>query len=91
MKKVLWMLVLAAFVGLGVTQSAMAGKAKGEKPPPVVVNGTVKVDGETTKLVADDAEYKAQDGRKVEVKGFVKEKDGKKILQVPAMKKEPAK
>ena len=94
MKKILWMLVLAAFIGFGATQGVMAkgGKAKGEKPTPVVVNGTVKVDGETIKLVADDgeytlagkaaADYKAKDGQKVEVKGVVKEKDGAKTLMV---------
>lgn len=93
MKKVLWMLVLAAFVGFGATQVAVAkGKAKGEKPVPVTISGTVKVDGEMVKLVADDgeyclggagaAEYKAKDGQKVEVKGVVKEADGKKTLMV---------
>ena len=96
MKKVLWMLVLAAFVGFGVTQSAVARekKAKGEKPLPVAVNGTIKVDGDNVTLVADDAtytlagnatvvaDYKAKDGQKVEVKGIVKEKDGKKELIV---------
>ncbi|TAN39166.1 MAG: hypothetical protein EPN23_00125 [Verrucomicrobia bacterium] len=100
MKKVLWMLVLAAFVGFGATQGVMAKekKAKGEKPVMVTINGTVKVAGDDVTIVADDAtytlagnptavaDYKAKDGQKVEVKGIVKEKDGKKELIVGAGK-----
>jgi len=101
MKKVLWMLVLAAFVGFGVTQSVMAKEGKHAKP--VTVNGTIKVDGDNVCLVADDAtytltgnpkavaDYKAKDGQKVEVKGVVKEVDGKKELMVGGgKKKKPA-
>ena len=94
MKKVLWMLVVAAFVGFGATQSVVA-KEKGAHTPPVTVNGTVKVSGDDVTIVADDATYivkshnekavadlKAKDGQKVEVKGIVKEEDGKKELML---------
>ena len=94
MKKVLWMLVVAAFVSFGTTQSVVA-KEKGAHTPPVTVNGTVKVAGDDVTIVADDATYtvmshdqkaidklKAQDGQKVEVKGVVKDEDGKKCLML---------
>ncbi len=96
MKKVLWMLVAVAMLGFGA--SAMAkekGGDKGPKPTPVTVSGTVKVDGDIVKIIADDkteyilakqnAEtYKAKDGEKVtDLKGMCKEtKDGKKMLMI---------
>jgi len=99
MKKVLWMLVAVAMLGL----NAMAKDATtGDKPagdkghkPAVTVNGTVKVDGDNVCIVAEDGTYtvksksdkaiadlKAKDGQKVEVKGWVKEDGGKKILNL---------
>lgn len=98
MKKVLWMLVAVAVLGFGVSTMAKekaAGGDKGPKPMPVTVSGTVKVDGETVKIVAEDkteyilvgkaaTDYKAKDGEKVtDLKGMCKEgKDGKKMLMV---------
>jgi hypothetical protein len=98
MKKVLWMLVLAAFVGCGVAQSVAAADntntsssamSKGESK---TISGTIKVDGSVIKLVADDGEYilkgktgdyKSKDGQKVEITGVVKEnKKGVKTLVV---------
>lgn len=93
MKKVLWMLVAVAMLGL----TAMAKDATtGDKPahkPPVAVSGTVKVDGDNVTIVAADCTYivksknekaladlKAKDGQKVDLKGMVKDEDGKKTL-----------
>lgn len=95
MKKVLWMLVAVAMLGLNaMAKDATATGDKGHKPP-VTVNGTVKVDGDNVTIVADDGTYtvksksdkavadlKAKDGQKVEVKGWVKEDGGKKILNL---------
>jgi hypothetical protein len=96
MKKVLWMLVAVAM--LGMCSVAKAQAAAGDKPAhkaPVTVNGTVKVDGDNVCIVADDGTYtvksksdkaiadlKAKDGQKVTVKGWVKEDGGKKILNL---------
>jgi hypothetical protein len=95
MKKVLWMLVAVAMLGLNAM--AAGDKPAGDKghKPPVTINGTVKVDGDNVCIVADDGTYtvksksdkaiadlKAKDGQKVEVKGWVKEDDGKKILNL---------
>ena len=98
MKKVLWMLVAVAVLGCGVSVMAKDKAAtgdKGAKPTPVTVSGTVKVDGDVVKIVADDkteyilakqsAEtYKSKDGEKVtDLKGMCKEgKDGKKMLMI---------
>ena len=94
MKKVLWMLVLSAFVAFGAT-NVMAKDDKGAKGSPVTVTGTVKVDGDVVKIVTEDkteyilskhcAEtYKTKDGEKVtDLKGMCKEtKDGKKMLMI---------
>ena len=94
MKKVLWMLVAVAMLGLSAV--AKDASATGDKPahkPPVTVSGTVKVDGDKVCVVADDGTYmvkskdekaladlKAKDGQKVELKGMVKEEGGAKTL-----------
>ena len=94
MKKVLWMLVAVAMLGLNAI--AKDASASGDKPahkPPVTVSGTVKVDGDKVCVVADDGTYlvkskdekaladlKAKDGQKVELKGMVKEEGGAKTL-----------
>ncbi|MCX6998027.1 MAG: hypothetical protein NTV49_13315 [Kiritimatiellaeota bacterium] len=101
MKKAVWMLALAAFVGFGLLQAvvaedtAPAAPAKQHvRPEMKTFSGTIKVDGDTIKLMGTtdgdlvlksraglDA-YKAKDGQKVEIKGFVREKDGAKTLYV---------
>jgi hypothetical protein len=89
MKKVLWMLVAVAVLGLGVStmakEKAAGGDKAGPKPTPVTVSGMVKVDGDAVKIVTEDkteyilakqcAEtYKAKDGEKVtDLKGMCKE------------------
>ena len=102
MKKIVWMLVLVAFTGFGLLQTVVAEDTAPATPPkqrehkwpePKTFSGTIKVDGDTIKLVTDAdgalilksnpealAEYKAKDGQKVEIKGHVREKDGVKML-----------
>jgi len=104
MKKAVLLAVLVAFAGFGLLQTVMAedtAPAKAPKhqqharPEMKTYSGTVKVEGDTIKLVADDGtytirsrdtkvmdEYKAKDGQKVEIKGFAHEKDGVKTLFV---------
>ena len=105
MKKLVWSLVLVAFAGFGLLQivcaedtaPAPAPKQHHEHKMPEMktFSGTIKVDGDTIKLVADDGtyvlksrdpkaldEYKAKDGQKVEIKGFSRDKDGVKTLFV---------
>jgi len=97
MKKVLWMLVAVAVLGFGVSTMAKDKTTgdKGSKATPVTVTGTVKVDGDTVKIITEDkteytlttksaADYKSKDGEKVtDLKGMCKEgKDGKKMLMI---------
>jgi len=97
MKKVLWMLVAVAMLGLSAVAKDAA--AAGDKPahkPPVTVSGTVKVDGDKVCIKTDDgvmytvkshdekvlADLKAKDGQKTELKGMVKEEGDAKTLFV---------
>jgi len=95
MKKVLWMLVAVAVLGFGVSTMAKDKTTGSSKATPVTVTGTVKVDGDVVKIIADDkteytlttksaADYKSKDGEKVtDLKGMCKEgKDGKKMLMI---------
>ena len=101
MKKAVWLVVLVAFAGFGLLQTVLADDTapatapKHERPAPKTFSGTIKVDGDTIKLVADDGtyvlksrdpkaldEYKAKDGQKVEIKGMSRDKDGVKTLYV---------
>ena len=108
MKKMVWMLVLAAFTGFGLLQTVMAEDAapakapkheRGPRPELKSFSGTVKVDGDKVTLATADGdlvlasrnpkaleELKAKAGQTVEVKGFVREKDGVKVLHVPGMR-----
>ena len=96
MKKVLWMLVAVAVLGMNaMAKDAAPGGDKAHKPP-VTVSGTVKVDGEKICIKADDGtmyvvksrdekvmtDLKAKDGQKTELKGMVKEDGDTKTLFV---------
>ncbi len=95
MKKVLWMLVAVAMLGLtAVAKDAAAGGDKGHAKP-TTVSGTVKVDGDKITIKTDDgvtytvkgddkalADIKAKDGQKTELKGRVKEEGDSKTLTV---------
>ena len=98
MKKVLWMLVAVAMLGLSAVakDAAAAGGDKPAHKPPVTVSGTVKVDGDKLTIKTDDgvtynvksrdekvlADLKTKDGQKTELKGMVKEEGDSKTLFV---------
>ena len=81
MKKVLWMLVAVAMLGLSVVaKDAAAGgdKAKGAHKPPVTVSGTVKVDGDKICIKTEDGAMYTVKSRDEKVLADLKAKDGQK-------------
>jgi len=96
------LVVLAALVAAqGIKaeeKAAKAEKSHHEKGQLTEVTGKVTVDGDTVKIVTADgveyilgkrsaAAYKDKAGQSVTVKGWVREKDGKKMLGIPQPKK----
>ena len=92
MKKVLWMLVAVAMLGLCAKAADQGDKPHGKS---VTVSGTVKVDGDKICITSDDGTYvvkskdekvladlKAKDGQNVDLKGMVKEEGGAKTLYI---------
>jgi hypothetical protein len=81
MKKVLWMLVAVAMLGVSaIAKDAAAGgdKAKGAHKPPVTVSGTVKVDGDKICIKTDDGAMYTVKSRDEKVLADLKAKDGQK-------------
>ncbi|MCX7008011.1 MAG: hypothetical protein NTY53_12320 [Kiritimatiellaeota bacterium] len=82
MKKVLWMLVAVAMLGLSAVakDAAAAGgdKAKGTHKPPVTVSGTVKVDGDKICIKTDDGAMYTVKSKDEKVLADLKAKDGQK-------------
>ncbi len=81
MKKVLWMLVAVAMLGVSAIakeQAAGGDKAKGAHKPPVTVSGTVKVDGDKVCIKTDDGATYTIKSRDEKTLADLKAKDGQK-------------